>query len=233
MMNDNPRDAEMWIEAFQAKFEGKGRPFERKDWDQLLGHCQAVTDTPCAVFYRELLEAYPDAKVILTVRDSPQQWWDSQMRTIMPFFEKLSLPPRTWTASAYRLFMPPETAFSKVNYMLPRNYEMYKLLAEDMHSGSRKALGWYEDYCAEIQRIVPKEKLLVMNIKEGWEPLCKFLGDETPPWAFPAANSSTDFYHNIGEMNQLIDQGVYWSAAKRIATVAVLAAAAGLAYLSR
>ena len=34
----NPRDAEMWIEALEAKYEGKGRPFGRKEWDQLLGH---------------------------------------------------------------------------------------------------------------------------------------------------------------------------------------------------
>ena len=87
----------MWIEAIEAKFEGKGKPFEREDWDQLLGHCmvsptipqsrthnvaristetkepKAVTDTPCTVFYQELLAAYPDAKVILGVRDSAEQ----------------------------------------------------------------------------------------------------------------------------------------------------------------
>jgi hypothetical protein len=35
----NPPDSKMWIEAYEAKFEGKGRPFTRDDWDQLLGHC--------------------------------------------------------------------------------------------------------------------------------------------------------------------------------------------------
>ena len=34
----NPRDAEMWTEALEAKYEGKGPPFGRKEWDQLLGH---------------------------------------------------------------------------------------------------------------------------------------------------------------------------------------------------
>lgn len=43
---------------------------------------KAITDTPCTVFYRELLEAYPEAKVVVTVRDSPEQWFDSQMRTM-------------------------------------------------------------------------------------------------------------------------------------------------------
>ena len=39
LFNEDPRDAEMWVEAMEAKFEGKGNPFTRADWDQLLGHC--------------------------------------------------------------------------------------------------------------------------------------------------------------------------------------------------
>ena len=39
ILNDNPRDNEMWVEAFEAKFQGKGKPFERAEWDRLLGHC--------------------------------------------------------------------------------------------------------------------------------------------------------------------------------------------------
>ena len=45
----------------------KGKPYGREESDSLLGRCMAATDTPCAAFYRELLDAYPDAKVILTV----------------------------------------------------------------------------------------------------------------------------------------------------------------------
>lgn len=40
MLEENPRDSEMWVEAYEAKFEGKGKPFGREEWDQLLGHCQ-------------------------------------------------------------------------------------------------------------------------------------------------------------------------------------------------
>lgn len=45
----------------------------------------------------------------------------------------------------------------------------------------------------EIRRTVPEHKLLVMNIKEGWEPLCAFLGEETPPWDIPTANDITEW----------------------------------------
>ena len=66
---ENPRDCEMWAQAFRAKFEGKGKPFRRAEFDMLLGHCQAVVDNPCICFAEELIAAYPEAKVILTNRD--------------------------------------------------------------------------------------------------------------------------------------------------------------------
>jgi hypothetical protein len=97
LFNENPYDAEMWAEAMEAEFEGKRIPFTRAGWDQLLGHCMVsllvrnhglyeacliarTKPRPRAdhnghartVFYRELLEAYPEAKVALTVRDSAE-----------------------------------------------------------------------------------------------------------------------------------------------------------------
>jgi hypothetical protein len=40
MLEENPRDSDMWVEAYEAKFEGKGKPYGKEDWDQLLGHCE-------------------------------------------------------------------------------------------------------------------------------------------------------------------------------------------------
>ena len=37
---ENPPDLDMWQDAFAAKYHNKGKKFERKDWDKLLGHCQ-------------------------------------------------------------------------------------------------------------------------------------------------------------------------------------------------
>ncbi|RAK94987.1 sulfotransferase family protein [Aspergillus ibericus CBS 121593] len=56
-MNENPRDCDLWCAALEAKFQGRGTPWTRTEWDQLLGHCRAVTNTPCVVFYAELLAA--------------------------------------------------------------------------------------------------------------------------------------------------------------------------------
>lgn len=65
---ENPPDCLMWHDALNAKYKGIGE-FGRKEWDQLLGDCQAVCDWPACAFAKELIEAYPNAKVILTTRD--------------------------------------------------------------------------------------------------------------------------------------------------------------------
>lgn len=57
----NPRDVEMWLDAYCAKFQGQGKPFGREEFDRLLGHCMAVSDVPCISFWMELMDAYPDA----------------------------------------------------------------------------------------------------------------------------------------------------------------------------
>lgn len=71
---DNPRDCEMWNEALDAKFNGKGKPYGREEFDKLLGHCQAVSDMPAICFADDLIGLYPEAKVILPLRDA-DSWY--------------------------------------------------------------------------------------------------------------------------------------------------------------
>lgn len=68
----NPRDCEMWLHALKAKLLGQGNVFGRREFDQLLGHCEAVTDVPAVCFAEELIVAYPEARIILTNRDIDQ-----------------------------------------------------------------------------------------------------------------------------------------------------------------
>lgn len=67
-----------------------------------------------------------------------------------------------------------------------------------------------------------------MNVKEGWSPLCKFLGHEIPAWDFPKANTSQQWDQNVGAFYGQVNQAVYWNAAKTVGPVVVgLAAVAG------
>lgn len=66
----------MWLRAFDAKFAGKGEPFTRTEWDQLLADYGAVTDVPALAFWEDLVAAYPEAKVVLMERDI-ERWYKS------------------------------------------------------------------------------------------------------------------------------------------------------------
>ena len=71
----------LWDEAIRAKFNNDGKPYGRPEFDKLLGDYDALSDLPAVLFSPELLQAYPDAKVILTTRD-PEKWVDSMQSTI-------------------------------------------------------------------------------------------------------------------------------------------------------
>ncbi|KAJ6514059.1 NAD dependent epimerase [Mycena vulgaris] len=77
----NPPEADMWTQAINARFFGRGKPCGREEWGQLLGHCQAVTDAPSVLFAEDLVAAYTDSQVILTNRDQ-DRWWVSFDRSI-------------------------------------------------------------------------------------------------------------------------------------------------------
>lgn len=177
---ENPRDAEMWIDAFRAKFEGKGKPFTREDWDQLLGHCMAVTCMPCTSFAEELIAAYPDAKVILSVPDNVDVWYSSVLDTLITnLIDKYtdnSLSARIWR------FFTPETTRDDIIKLIVK-YTGYQDFRETGRS-------WYIEHNEMIRCLVPKENLLEYNVKEGWQPLCKFLGEEVPNRPFPRVNDA-------------------------------------------
>ncbi|KAF2210307.1 hypothetical protein CERZMDRAFT_113265 [Cercospora zeae-maydis SCOH1-5] len=194
IQNENPRDADMWHDAFNAKFRGIGKPFGREQWDQLLGHCMAITDTPCIIFWRELLEAYPEAKVILTYRDTPEQWHRSVSSSLMRF-ALLREAPRTWLTKLFMFFLPNDAWRDKMEDDFLEHSELIRVVLRDYKNGTtEEGVAYYNRYHEEVKQAVPKERLLEMNIKEGWKPLCDFLGEEIPAWDFPRTNTTDDFH---------------------------------------
>lgn len=173
----NPQDSEMWMEAFQGKYRG-GRPYERKDWDQLLGHVGAVTDFPGAVFVDELTQAYPEAKVVLTLRD-PDTWMRSMRETIIA---------RTFSPLATVMGWIDYKKFGVGNQMCRLGFD--GLFKGDFERNGRQA---FLDHYDHVRRVVPADNLLEWNPKEGWEPLCAFLGKPIPSTPFPRANEASVF----------------------------------------
>jgi hypothetical protein len=51
----------------------------------------------------------------------------------------------------------------------------------------------FERHTAEVRATIDPDRLLIFDVREGWEPLCAFLGKPTPPGEFPKTNSQDEF----------------------------------------
>ncbi|KAJ6523392.1 hypothetical protein DFH09DRAFT_198369 [Mycena vulgaris] len=170
----NPPEADMWTEAINGRFFGQGKPYGRTEWDQLLGRCQAVTDTPAAMFAEDLISAYPDAQVILGVRDV-DEWWKSFAGSIGTVVKS-----RRYHLAAY---LDPH-GLGKV----ARLGRLIVSVIIGPVATEEAAKTRYIEYYSKVRSIVPKERLLEHEVKEGWTPLCAFLGKEVPDVEFPRTN---------------------------------------------
>jgi hypothetical protein len=157
------------IKQWQAAAEGKP-----VNWRAFLDGYRAGVDYPLAGFYRELMAAYPDAKVILTVRD-PDRWYESTIQTI---YKGTIIPP--WLLRQ----IPP---FRGIRDMI--NAAIWDRLFDGRFEDRVHAIRVFEEHIAEVRRVVPPEKLLVFEVREGWQPLCDFLSVPVPDKAFPHINS--------------------------------------------
>lgn len=144
-----------------------GRPV---DWNTVFLGFGATVDWPSASFYRQLAGAYPKAKVVLTLRDA-EAWFESTQATI--FAHDFSQAPNpVWGQMAMRV--------------------IGDLFEGRMHDRD-KLIDVYERHNAEVQQVIPPERLLVYEVAEGWAPLCGFLGLPVPDGPLPKVNSRDDF----------------------------------------
>lgn len=173
----NPKHVPLW----QAAADGKP-----VDWDRLFEGYQATVDWPGATFYQELMARYPDAKVILSVRD-PDAWYKSMTDTVFRISQRrfpMSLVPR---------LVPRLGRFVRM-----ANTLIWKNTFKNRFTDKPYALSVFNDHIAEVKRVVPAEKLLVYEVKQGWEPLCAFLEVPVPEGPFPRLNDSAAFNQQVG-----------------------------------
>jgi hypothetical protein len=167
-IRDNPEKAGPW----HAYFCG-GAPL---DLDLLFEGYRSQVDWPGAHLWRESAAHYPDAKVILSVRD-PEGWYESYSKTIKVFRETE---------------MPPDAPH------LRRIQEFVDVFLGDRFDGKARAIAAFEAHVAAVKSAIPADRLLVYELGSGWGPLCAFLGVPVPDQAFPHTNATKDFQkHNI------------------------------------
>ena len=180
----NPDRFAHWLEAARRKRAG-----EPIDWRPLFAGYRATVDWPAVYFWRELIAAYPEAKVILTVRD-PDRWYDSARTTIYAATQARNATP------ASRLL------YGLVAWANPRAGRGFRTVKETVWDGTfggrfgdrDEAIRIFEEHNREVEATVPAERLLVFDVKQGWEPLCAFLRVSVPAGEpFPHVNDAADF----------------------------------------
>lgn len=186
-------DMEFWSEASQKQKSSK-------DWIEFFesrGY-RAGVDFPPSLFYKELMEVFPDAKVILTIRE-PESWYKSVRETIY----QLGINRNSFPENVLALMTQSNSKFSTMmnNLARQKNNRFNNGLYDAISEGKEASMVYFNDWVKDVKTTVPKEKLLVFSVKEGWEPLCKFLNVPVPNQPFPNINDSKEMKKYI-KMNQ-------------------------------
>lgn len=143
---------------------GAGRP----DWDRIFEGFTATVDFPACTSYAALANHYPDAKVVLTVRD-PEKWFTSVQNTIFG---------REWIE-----FLPGTEAGAYMKATINDYFD------GRMHDHEH-LVGRFNEHVADVRATVAPERLLIFEVADGWEPLCDFLELPVPQEAFPNINDT-------------------------------------------
>lgn len=153
----HPEHAELWLAV------AKGEPVS---WQAIFASYESCVDFPASVFYADLMEVYPDAKVLLTVRD-PARSYDRVRETIFKLSTTSDSP------------LPPvlRQAFATI---------VWDGLFGGKFEDREHALDVFRRWVDEVAATVDPDRLLIYDVAEGWEPLARFLGVGVPEEPFPS-----------------------------------------------
>lgn len=168
-----------------------------KTLKEVIGGFVGCSDCPMIHFLPELMELYPEAKVVLVTRD-PARWWDS----FSVFADAdIKTPLSKW---AFELFLAPVPGARWFSSTAAGFDEDFKRT----HGVAKQDQGFLEKHNAWVREQVPKEKLLEMDLNAGWEPLCTFLNKPIPNKPFPRANDREARDKFMRE--KVLQAGVIW-----------------------
>ena len=159
------------VPAWHAAAEGR-----MPNWEEIFAGYAAAVDWPASAFWPELSAAYPEALVVLSVRD-PESWWRSASGTIFPAIHSRD----------------PESEWRKMIDAMFANRFLCDL--EDREA----CIAAFERHNAQVRATVPPHRLLEWRASEGWEPLCKALGAPVPDEPFPLTNTTEEFKAHVAQ----------------------------------
>ncbi|MBL4583206.1 MAG: hypothetical protein JKX83_01185 [Pseudomonadales bacterium] len=166
-VQNNPTHSDFWRSAADGG---------HVNWDTMFENYDSTVDWPACHFWKPLAEHFPQAKVLLSVRD-PEKWYASVSNTIYKFFSQ-PLPDESSKEFAHR-------------------YMTQKIIAEltfsNRFTDKEFAISVYEKHIETVKNTISEDRLLVFNVADGWLPLCDFLNVPVPDVDFPRVNSTAEF----------------------------------------
>ena len=175
---NNGSHVDKWLSAYKE---------QASPWQDIFQNYQATVDAPGCFFYKELMAAYPEAKVILTLRD-PERWYDSVKETV---YQSHKLP--RWMGR-----IPGIGNVKRLTDGL-----LWDGILEGKFEDRARTIKLFNEHIAEVQQTVPPEKLLVFRVQDGWEPLCQFLDVPMPDRPFPHVNDRAEMQARMAHAHQM------------------------------
>ena len=164
----NTAQTDLWSDV------AAGRP----DYDAIFSGYQSAVDFPTSAYWQDVLAAYPDARVVLSQRD-PDDWYESFSQTILPII----LDKSNWPEAARPWFKMIERVI--IGKALGGKTDKDGILAA------------YRMNEAAVRALAKTGRALVFSPREGWQPLCTFLGVEVPVEPYPKSNERKVFFSNL------------------------------------
>jgi len=167
-------------EVFPTRFQGEAwhalAHGGEADWEAIFDGYAAACDWPSSAYWEELYRHYPESKVILTQRDQ-ERWYQSTVETIYPISTGF---PR-WLL---KLRSHLQTIMAMIDATI------WQGLFDGKFEDKEYAIQVYRETAERVKRGVAPNRLLVFEAKEGWEPLCAFLGVPVPDGPYPHVNEA-------------------------------------------
>lgn len=163
----HPQHVDLWANAHRG---------QAVDWDVLFEGYQSAVDWPSCNLWREQASHYPEAKILLSIRD-PERWYDSVMNTIYPS-----------SSSLVNSEDPKLQKFGRWSMEI-----IWQRLFDDRMKDKDHVIDVFNRHNQAVIDEVPPERLLVFEARQGWPSLCEFLEVDVPTTDYPRVNSTEQF----------------------------------------
>ncbi|MGH2823557.1 MAG: sulfotransferase family protein [Thermoleophilaceae bacterium] len=170
------------LHYWQAAIDG-----ERVDWKEALDGWEGSVDWPGCTFYKQHMETWPEAPVLLSVRD-PEAWYKSTSNSIHAAKEMAMRGE----------LQPPEENPPSPEVMQMINGLIWQGTFNGRFGDKDYALQVFNDHIEDVKRTVPADRLVIYEIGQGWGPLAEMLGVEAPDAPFPHLNDTESFRQMFG-----------------------------------